>query len=101
MIADGKEYIATLVSACSLSIGEYRQSFDLLKAPIAFDVILGKPWLERTNPDIDWPRNTITFRDDNQKQHTWRAIDSENTHDLDDILLLATQLKKKLKDPSV
>ena len=67
VIADRKEYLATLVSACSLSIGEYRQSFDLLKAPIAFDIILGKPWLERANPDIDWLHNMITFLDDHQK----------------------------------
>ena len=35
--------------------------FDI--APIAFDVVLGVPWLKRFNPDIDWIKQTIKWRE--------------------------------------
>jgi hypothetical protein len=27
-----------------------------------FDIILGQPWLQAVNPDIDWPTKTIRDR---------------------------------------
>ena len=33
---------------------------------LAYDMILGKDWLNRHNPQIDWPTNTVTI-----KSHSW------------------------------
>jgi hypothetical protein len=30
-------------------------------SPLSFDIILGKPWHTRFNPQINWANNTITF----------------------------------------
>ena len=101
-LADGTQHSASLVPSCALVIAEYHDSFDLLAAPITFDVILGKPWLERFNPEIDWLHNILTFVDSKGKQHTWHAQEN-NTDDVypDDFLLSATQLKKRLRDPTI
>ena len=102
IVTDGSHYTATLVPACELEINEYRERFDFLAAPISFDIILGKPWLEKYNPDIDWMKNLIKFSDSHGKTHSWIALEY-NVDDIfdNDIFLSATQLKKKLRDPTI
>ena len=48
---------------------------DFLVAPLAHDAILGKPWLEATNPSIDWKNNILTFTDETGETHTWNAFE--------------------------
>ena len=38
------------------------QTHSFIAAPIAYDIILGKDWLNRYNPSIDWPTNTISMK---------------------------------------
>jgi hypothetical protein len=33
-----------------------------MKEPDKFDIILGQPWLQAVNPDIDWSTKTIRDR---------------------------------------
>lgn len=47
----------------SYSIGSFYDSRRFLIAPITHDIVLGKPWLTRHNPNIDWETNTIVLRD--------------------------------------
>lgn len=43
--------------------GTYQGGVKFVEAPIkSHDVILGLPWLERVNPDIDWISKTICQR---------------------------------------
>jgi hypothetical protein len=36
--------------------------FDALVFPAShFDIIFGKPWFNRHNPQIDWPSNSVTI----------------------------------------
>jgi RNase H-like domain found in reverse transcriptase/Reverse transcriptase (RNA-dependent DNA polymerase)/Integrase zinc binding domain/Chromo (CHRromatin Organisation MOdifier) domain/gag-polyprotein putative aspartyl protease len=45
-----------------LYLGPHREYLHLRVAPLPHhDIILGKPWLNRWNPEIDWPRNIITI----------------------------------------
>ena len=37
------------------------QNHSFIAAPIAYDIILGKDWLNKYNPDIDWPTNSIAI----------------------------------------
>lgn len=61
-------------------------TFDPLPNPVyifpghcPFDIILGKPWLDSVNPDIDFPKNRLRF------QHRGATVTiSANTHLLDD-----------------
>ncbi|KAJ3278090.1 hypothetical protein HDU76_010026, partial [Blyttiomyces sp. JEL0837] len=39
----------------------YKDKLDLVMAPICYDIILGKNWLRRVNPQIDWQTNVLKF----------------------------------------
>ena len=56
ILADGtKQATSNMVTAASLSIANYSAAVDLMVLPLSqYDIILGMPWLERTNPRIDW-----------------------------------------------
>ena len=50
-----------------LRIQDYHERVDLEVGPLdIYDVILGKTWLARHNPDIDWRTNTLTLKQDNR-----------------------------------
>ena len=40
---------------------------------LSYDIILGKPWLAKHNPQIDWRNNLITFKFHNGSHVTWKA----------------------------
>src|SRR5262249_43891107 len=65
--------------------------------PIAYDVILGKPWLDAMNPDIDWKTNTMLFYDDYDIEHIWNVQDDGPLWGYPE--LSATQFKKVSKNP--
>ena len=44
-------------------IGTFSDARRFLIAPIGHDIILGKPWLTRHNPHINWETNTLLMRD--------------------------------------
>ena len=63
--ADGKRSpSAALVADAPFSIGAYRDRLTVHSFPLAgdFDVILGKPWLDRYNPRVDWPTGRVSFQ---------------------------------------
>ena len=47
-----------------LRIGPHREriAFDITQL-VGEDVVLGLPWLEKNNPDIDWTHRKVTFRE--------------------------------------
>lgn len=45
---------------------EYESSMYVMPIPEDKDALLGWPWLEQVNPDIDWRSRTISFRSDTQ-----------------------------------
>jgi Retroviral aspartyl protease len=51
-----------------LQIQDHEEVINLKVAPLPHhDIILGKPWLEKWNPDINWRTNEIQIRTDNQE----------------------------------
>jgi hypothetical protein len=55
----GQHYVNIPFSVNQVRLFEDRHDF--ISAPIAYDIILGKVWLDKYNPRIDWPTNTLTF----------------------------------------
>jgi hypothetical protein len=55
--------------ALTVSVGAYKDVVKcyVLKLNSSIDVILGKNWFDRFNPDVDWPRNALTFKKDDQE----------------------------------
>lgn len=65
----------------SYSIGSFSDSRRFLIAPITHDIVLGKPWLTRHNPNIDWETNTIVLGDGSKivaNEHRKGLITIEN-----------------------
>src|SRR5208337_4350583 len=70
-IADGRSYNCGLLKDAKLKIETYFDQLDFIIAPIVYDVILGKTWLTKFNPKIDWKRNILFFRQEGLN-HQWR-----------------------------
>ena len=62
-LADGEpQDCSREMSKAHVKIGSYRDRLRLRVTDLqGFDVILGKPWLARINPDIDWQTNVVKF----------------------------------------
>ena len=75
ILADGSSATATGVLASSpLRISSYRVALDLISVPLSgYDAILGMSWLERVNPNIDWPRRTVTVSAPAGRTHILQA----------------------------
>jgi hypothetical protein len=65
ILADGSAATATgVLSASPLRISSYHIPVDLISVPLSgYDAILGMSWLERFNPNINWPLRTVTVSD--------------------------------------
>ena len=63
-LADGTVRVSqNIVQQGCVSIGEHAEflDFSVLKLP-KYDAILGKAWLDRWNPAIDWKKNTMQWK---------------------------------------
>jgi hypothetical protein len=71
-VADKRKIIGKEYNGIQLSVDQsgkkFKQELTAISALIAYDLILGKDWLDSTNPDIDWPTNTLTFA-----EHRWQC----------------------------
>ena len=64
-----------------------------------FDVILGKPWLSRVNPAVDWRFDTLKFKHGGAK-HTLYPANMIESVDSSKLVMSVMQLKKAVKDTS-
>lgn len=94
-IADGSTISCFLTPNVPLSVNGFSMTLDLLSTPLAYDVILGKPWLAEHNPLIDWRNNTISFISSTGQAITWNAL---GTPSLDEPPMSAGRLKRLLRD---
>src|SRR3954449_5367825 len=54
-----------------LQIQDHTDTLDLDVLPLeGNDIILGKPWLRKHNPNIDWKKNDIIIQDENGNRNT-------------------------------
>lgn len=57
----------------AVRISSYCEPVSLTVAPLSgFDAILGMPWLHKHNPDIDWRKGTVSFRDQHRQSQVLR-----------------------------
>src|SRR5262249_52807992 len=81
ILADGRTCRASTVKNVNLKVNEYFEHMDFLLALIQHDIILGKPWLDRVNPCIDWKMDTLYFETKDEKTHYWNIIDDNDSAD--------------------
>src|SRR2546423_8847315 len=64
-IANGSKLIhANRIVTLKFTLGGVKHHETFLVAPLSSNqMILGMPWLERVNPNIDWKNRTLTYRD--------------------------------------
>ena len=66
--ANGQKEVCNKIVQIYLRLQDHVEMVKLRVAALPrHDIILGKPWLERWNPDIDWRRNEITMRKDGEE----------------------------------
>jgi len=76
------------------NIGEYEDKLDFFVVDLQskkFDIILGKPWLVKYNPMIDWETHCISF----MQGEKYIILNPESTRSID--LCTATQFKRAVK----
>ncbi len=59
-----------------IKVREHREKIHAQVLPLSYDMILGKPWLSKWDPNINWKTNKIVFKD-NGKTHTWNTVSEE------------------------
>ncbi len=60
----------SIVRAANVRIGTYTDSLDFVSIPlVGYDAILGMSWLHQHNPEIDWRKKCIRFRDERRDRH--------------------------------
>ena len=74
-VADGRRHLSYKIPGCPLKINTYTDKIDFYSAPIIYDAILGKPWLAKYNPYINWQTNEIKFTIKDEKKHHWIAYE--------------------------
>ena len=66
VMADGKQGLETIHETQEpivLEIGAHRESLKFVVAPLRYDIILGLPWFERHQPQVDWIKRKIQVGD--------------------------------------
>ncbi len=76
-------------------IGTYKDSLKFHATRLeGFYAILGKEWLAKTNPDIDWRQNTLQF-EYNGKVHTlWTPPEEDIDFSIRHMMLTNTELER-------
>ncbi len=65
-MADGRPHMTSTRCTIKVRIDEYHTKMTCYVLPITVsDIIIGKQWLTRENPDIDWRTNVTRVRKNN------------------------------------
>ena len=77
LLADGSEQkTSALVPQATVKVNSYIDKFDLVALPLSgYDAIIGMPWLDHYNPNIDWRARRLLFKDKNQVEHQLSGIE--------------------------
>jgi hypothetical protein len=94
-VASGQQFPSTHVCQQEIRLGSFkdRDAFHLLDLP-DFDVILGRPWLARLNPKIDWRTGLMRIRSGRQECLLYPAHAKETAQLAARLLMSAHQVKK-------
>ena len=64
----------------TVKIGDYSEILTAQVLDLSYDIILGKPWLTRRNPTVNWVTNEVEFVYQGVR-HKWCAIDKVLAHE--------------------
>jgi hypothetical protein len=93
VLADGSSSLSNHVTTVDLSIGSLNTSVSLLPTELAsYDVILGKPWLTKYNPHINWRLNTVSLTHEGK---THLLVGERGSH-LPDYLISAVEAQEAI-----
>lgn len=100
-MADGRELESTHVTRVPYSVQNYKdtETFHVMDLE-DFDMVLGKPWLARINPKIDWVNCTIKFKQEGKSVLWVPCNDDEAQRLAASLVISATQLKRAMADKS-
>ncbi len=89
-----------------LTIQDYKAEVDLLVCQLAgVDVVLGRDWLERENPKVDWRTGVVELQGDNQAMVTSISTQPQQQQQQqrrgDCGVVSAPQMKRLLKNPGM
>ena len=99
-LPDKHELKSACTAVATLAMREYAEELHLhvLDFDFGVDVILGKPWLRRINPKIDWARDTMRFTFQGSTVFLCSKKDDETRDLIDSLVLNAHQLKKLMEE---
>lgn len=100
-LANGEILISRHHTQACYSMGTFteKETFHLL--PLAsFDLVLGRPWLNRHNPDVDWPDSRIRLTQGPNRYELIARANKQTTRENHSIHLLnATEFIRTVKGP--
>lgn len=97
--ADDQQRVCTRLCTATLQVGQYQDTLPLHVMTLSsdFDVVLGKTWLARINPDINWTTNAVEFVHGGS-MHLWQPS-APSAHYQSVALMTVAQAKKALRKP--
>jgi len=97
ILADGSKQICNSKCKIEVRMENYKKVLGFNVAPIHFDIILGKDWLAREQPIINWKENFVIIKDGNNEIRINGIKDKENKTEEKIEMISAMQLKKLIK----
>ena len=102
ILADGSSHICNYTALINLKYNDRTEQLCLVVAPINHDVILGKPWLEKHNPTINWITHKLTIQSSKDTTEPlsalqWKRLMSRNDQTMH--LAVITEVGKTKKLP--
>jgi hypothetical protein len=78
---NGTKQVVENLPCQKFNIGEYEDKLDFFVVDLQskkFDIILGKPWLVKYNPMINWETHCISFMQGEKKHHSESRVNEIN-----------------------
>jgi len=90
VLADGtSRKMRSYINNLKINIGEYQDRVNVNVFKLGnYDIILGKSWLSRINPEIDWEHNTVTIKTNEGKEIRLTLDGEPADDDVENFLLL-------------
>jgi len=99
VLPNGSASLAHSTATFTLEREAYTEQLDAIVYPLTkYDLILGKPWLTHTNPQINWRTNDIYFELDGAPIH-WKCAGFESTRPSGSITISALNLASLALEP--
>jgi RNase H-like domain found in reverse transcriptase/Reverse transcriptase (RNA-dependent DNA polymerase)/Integrase zinc binding domain/Integrase core domain/gag-polyprotein putative aspartyl protease len=97
-LANGHTLTSDHVQRLSFSLSNYSDQDTFHEVDLeGFDLILGRPWLSRVNPDINWKTGTLRLKHKGEKITLSKADDDATRRIASSLILSIAQIRKLRK----